>query len=527
MTFKIIKASFIFLFAVTASFFYLYRLNTIPSGLYVDEAIVGYNAYSILQTGRDEYGQAFPVAFKFFGSYTPPLFVYLDTIFIHFLGLTPLALRLPSALMGTITAILIGLIAKLIYPKNKLLPYIISLITLLTPWQLFYSRVGYEVYFGLFLLTLSFFFLLKSFRFPRLLFVALPLLSLSAYTSHSQRLLVPIFFFLFILIFRRFLAKNPSDFWNALILSLIIQIPNLYLLTTPAFWVKTSLFAANSPLTALRVLLSQFFVYLSPRSLFFLSDPDPQRSLPQMSLFYWWLFIPYIVGLFQLFHHLHRPVNRLILISLISSLIPASLASDPLSSQRALPSLLPLILIMGIGLKYFLGRHFRSILLSLAILIPISALFLWRSYFILFPKLNASSWNYGYDQLAQFIQLHPDDHFVIDAAKPVYPILAFYLSVSPIQFQQQFTSTDYYHHTSFTPNRSFSQIEFRPIFWQQDVYRSQIIVSDALAVSADQAREHCLEPVFSLTDPLGKPAINAYRTHPDRKRSLTPHALCY
>lgn len=34
----------------------LYKLSDIPVGLYADEASIGYNAYSILKTGRDEHG---------------------------------------------------------------------------------------------------------------------------------------------------------------------------------------------------------------------------------------------------------------------------------------------------------------------------------------------------------------------------------------------------------------------------------------------------------------------------------------
>ena len=46
------------------------------TGFYVDEASLGYNARSIWETGSDEYGQKIPMAFRSFGDYKSPLFVY-------------------------------------------------------------------------------------------------------------------------------------------------------------------------------------------------------------------------------------------------------------------------------------------------------------------------------------------------------------------------------------------------------------------------------------------------------------------
>ena len=44
-------------------------LNEVPNGFYSDEASIGYNAYSILKTGKDEHGMLLPLYFKAFGEY--------------------------------------------------------------------------------------------------------------------------------------------------------------------------------------------------------------------------------------------------------------------------------------------------------------------------------------------------------------------------------------------------------------------------------------------------------------------------
>jgi len=43
------------------------NINNYPPLLW-DEASLGYNAYSILKTGRDEYGKFLPLIFKSFGT---------------------------------------------------------------------------------------------------------------------------------------------------------------------------------------------------------------------------------------------------------------------------------------------------------------------------------------------------------------------------------------------------------------------------------------------------------------------------
>src|SRR3990167_4417424 len=76
-----------------------YKLGQIPLSLSWDEVSLGYNAYSILKTGRDEHAKWFPLAaFEAYGDYKPPLYIYASVPFIKVFDLNELAVRLPSAL---------------------------------------------------------------------------------------------------------------------------------------------------------------------------------------------------------------------------------------------------------------------------------------------------------------------------------------------------------------------------------------------------------------------------------------------
>src|SRR3990167_9268964 len=93
------------LFGITilGAFLRLYRLGDIPNGLYQDETAIGYNAYSLLQTGKDEYGRFMPVYFQSFGDWKLPVYVYATVPSIALFGLTGFAVRFPSAVFGILT----------------------------------------------------------------------------------------------------------------------------------------------------------------------------------------------------------------------------------------------------------------------------------------------------------------------------------------------------------------------------------------------------------------------------------------
>ena len=88
----------------------VYKLDIRPLGFTWDEAALGYNAYSLLLTGRDEHKQFFPVVFKSFGDYKPGLYVYLTVPSIKLFGLNEFATRLPSAIFGSLLIVMIYLL---------------------------------------------------------------------------------------------------------------------------------------------------------------------------------------------------------------------------------------------------------------------------------------------------------------------------------------------------------------------------------------------------------------------------------
>ena len=71
-----------------------------PPGLYVDEASIGYNAWTIAHFGVDEHGIHFPLFFEAFGEYKNPVYVYAVAALVRFLPLTVAVERFPAAIFG-------------------------------------------------------------------------------------------------------------------------------------------------------------------------------------------------------------------------------------------------------------------------------------------------------------------------------------------------------------------------------------------------------------------------------------------
>lgn len=532
-TFLILAALLIFSFLVLS-----YKLEEIPNGVYLDEATTGYNAFSILKTGKDEYGKEFPVAFRFFGSYSPPIYTYLTVIPVSVSGLNAYSVRIISIISGSLMILVMyGFLKQSKLISGKII-YFLMLLFLITPWNFFFSRAGYEIYLGFFLFSLGIFFCWRGFKRTVLLPIGLVILSVSTYAAHPQIYSVPVFVLGFLVLFHKLI--NKKHFIIGLILALIIQIPHMTLLGTQAFLNKSDLFYSGEiisnaakiiflpsvisiPLSFTYSFFSRAITYLSPYSLFFLPDPDVQRSVPELSVFYSWMAVPFLTGIFVLLKNIKDNFVKYLILLITVSLVPAALTKDPFSTQRVLSLLLPLFLIICFGLSVVFEKiGLKKFSAGFVFIFLISVTLLWRSYFILLPAERAVSWNYGFKEIAKFITANPQNSYVIEQihAKPVYIELAFFLNTNPEILQNSVdpkTKNDYYNFSKFNPDYKFGNIETRTIKWEEDIYRKQVLVGDELVVSKTQAGEHFLTEVFGINDPRGYPVLKGFMTDPEKK----------
>lgn len=546
---KVLKKIILAAIAGIIVFGYFYRLESVPPGFYVDEATYAYNAFSILETGKDEYGKHLPIIFRFYGSFNATLYVYLTSLSIKIWDLGIFSARFGSVIAGLFSIIVHFFILKSLGVfKNRFTIYLSVILFAITPWLFFYSRIGYEIVLGYFFFSCGILFFLLAQKKPFYYVFSFISLALSTYSAYSERYVVLLALIPLAVIFRENLLKKTTVKYYivGLLVFFVLQIPYISLARTPAFFTKEGLFYKDilqseaSMLSSIipyklgyllafsREFFSKVLTYLSPRSLFFLPDEDMQRSLPDLSVFYQWMLIPFIVGFYKLFKLKEKKVILTVLVLTIASIFPAALTRDPFSTHRAFTLLLPLSIVIGLGVDYFLQKNLILFGFASLGLLIVSLVLLWRSYFVLLPTERANYWGYGIDKLSEIIAEEKEEHFLIDKSrmKPIYINLAFYLKYPPEKFQ---TETDrgikdkYYANTDYYDERNFSNIEIRTIDWSEDIYKNQILVGDSLSISENQAREHKLTKVFDIKDPLNETIFVGYKTNPDVKCNSTDY----
>ncbi len=193
-------------------------LDAAPPGLHHDEACNGYDAYSIMLTGRDHHGHFMPIAIEAFGDYRPPLFDYSLVPLIAAFGLKPAVVRLGAALWGIVdlgaTVGLAGLIAG--WPAAAAA----ALIGALSPWQIAFSRFGQEAITGSATVTLAMlcFFGWLGQRKTLYLIASAILFGLSLYSYSVAKVFTPLMIGFITILYRRELGQE----WRKAVLALCV-----------------------------------------------------------------------------------------------------------------------------------------------------------------------------------------------------------------------------------------------------------------------------------------------------------------
>ena len=195
-------------FAILALFLRGFNLGGLPISPYWEEVALGYDAYSIAETGKDHHGTPWPlVAFESFGDWKPSGYFYAAVPSVKLLGLTVQAVRLPSVIAGV--AVVVGMFyfsmrifevfTEKIPPQIKVATSLVAVfMATFSPWLLQFSRAAWEVNLATAFILWGMICVLEYLA-HRNKSVAYLLLSgiffaLAAYTYHSTRVIGPILF---------------------------------------------------------------------------------------------------------------------------------------------------------------------------------------------------------------------------------------------------------------------------------------------------------------------------------------------
>jgi len=191
----------------------IYQITTFPVSLNWDEASHGYNAYSILKTGKDEWGISYPSIFRAFGDYKLPVYIYSIIPFIQIFGLNTFSVRILSVVAGTLSIIGTYYLTKIIFIKSKSkdnISLMAAFFVAFTPWNIFLSRVAVEANLASTLIIWGVYFFLaginkiqkniKSYQ----LHLSSLLLGISMFTYNSARVFSPLIYAVLVMIYWKY-----------------------------------------------------------------------------------------------------------------------------------------------------------------------------------------------------------------------------------------------------------------------------------------------------------------------------------
>ena len=255
----LVRKRFLLTILIIASFLRLWGINKVPISLFSDEIDVGYQAYSIIKTGKDYFGNSFPLYFHSYADFRTPLYIYLTVPSVYFFGITALGVRLPASIFGILSIWAMYLLVNQLMgyqvnrrndiPANFYQP--LSLLSAgllaLSPWHIQYSRAAFEATLLLTFLLLGFYFFFKflnagnfsnkSYKRQKLLtrhlakffFLSLLFLSLTPWIYSTAKLFSLLVVLFLVFMWREEIFKLPK---NKIILSAVFF---LFLFTPSIF----------------------------------------------------------------------------------------------------------------------------------------------------------------------------------------------------------------------------------------------------------------------------------------------------
>src|SRR3989344_4251693 len=167
-------------------------LTSHPAGFTPDEASFAYDAHSILQTGRDQWGNLLPLSLKSFGDYKLPLLTYLAIPSVAVFGLSEFSIRFTNALLGSLAVLAMYYLVLEVGKRNQKLALLSAFFLALSPWHIMMSRGAFEASLTTLLLPLTILFYAKGRRNPKFFIYSAIFFGLNLFSYHSARFATPL-----------------------------------------------------------------------------------------------------------------------------------------------------------------------------------------------------------------------------------------------------------------------------------------------------------------------------------------------
>jgi len=520
----------------------IFRLDSIPPGLSPDEASLGYNAYSILKTGKDEYGEFLPIIFKSFGDYKPGLYVYFTIPFVLVFGLNEFSVRLASSLSGVIAVFLIYKIISLLGRDEKFnfssyFGELSAFLLAVNPWHIYFSRGAWEANLSLTLTLAGILFFLKALEKPKNLIISSFFFSLTLLCYQGAKLSTPLVMFALLYVFWRKLVYQTLANFKILVVAfsigLLLALPiilsfrdekvgrlsifSVFSYPRPEKYLQEFLDQASEKVGGLtyylfhsealnfaRGIMGRFFNHFSGRFLFFEGDwQNPRHSPPNHGMLFLFDMVLIPLGLFNLLKNKLK-LSSFFLIFLILSPLPSALSRDQVHAVRSLNMVIPLVVLSSAGavklfeiLKYntnlsltgtekktFLGTKIKIGVISFIFLV--NFFYFLDAYFIHLPHRNEQIKFWGYKLIVESLVPIMDRYEKIKIQQSFdqpYIYFLFYEKYDPIKYQKQAKLVESEYKGDVGYVEQIDNVCFCAIDWPQNKKeKGTLIVADSIRI---------------------------------------------
>ncbi len=466
-----------------AAFLRFYKVDKVPVSLYWDETASAYNAFSIAQTGKDEYGTSFPLMFRSFEDYKMPGSIYLTALSTKIFGLNEFSARFSSGLAGVLTVLvtyfLVIEICKFFpdYLKEKKInPLHLALLStfLLTisPWHLQFSRTGFEANVGLFFVVFGTCLFLKGLQKQRYYFVAMTIFALSFYFYRSIHIFLPIFLCCLFVIFRNdlFTLIKKRNVYMGIVILVVLSLPilkesfsqnglrrvnqvsiftlansevyDLVITANQAGYQNLNNIFYNRRYVFFQKIVDNYLAHLGPRFLFIKGDSNGRHGVIGMGLQYIWE-IPFLLFGVVMLSNVRSKIKYVIFSWILIAPIASALSIPSPHALRALNMVPPLEILAALGILRIIARIsgkkkviFCLFLLGIIMFFFARYLFL---YYIVTSEQRNKDWADGYKQLTTYVFDNENkyDKVIISGYNwQPYIYFLFYKKYDPALFQK-------------------------------------------------------------------------------------------
>jgi len=446
---RFLEYKFLFLIVTFGFLIRLYQIELVPPSLNWDEVSHGYNAYSLLKTGKDEWGISLPLIFRAYGDYKLPVYIYLTALSESIFGLNAFAVRLPSLLAGTLVILATYFLAVLLF-KSKKMALTLAFLVAVSPWSFFLSRIALEANLSLlFVVSGVCLFVLGLQRKNLILPLAIFLLGLSVWTYNSARIFTPLIMVVVLILYREKLFQIVRSrkvlLFTSLSILLIFFVPmflqllsnvgraryeNIQILDQGAIGQINELRQRfNLPASLERAIFNKgtyfaasfglnYIKYFSPQFLFLNGGDNYQFSIPGKGL----VFIataPFLLyGLWSMVRYRKNKKIKLILLWLLLSPIAGSVTREAPHVLRGIFMLVPVLAISAYGMISLENKLKTKYLSFIFILLNF---FYFTDYFNIYHteyRQNYSwVWQYGYKEAMNYARENYDNYEKIIVTK--------------------------------------------------------------------------------------------------------------